>query len=111
MHKTHTFTAVSDGAGGFEVLEITAKDIGCRLSDTNRSVQLHAANLDGGNWSIYVKPKGSDNYFIFQTAATEIDLVSVPVDWVSFDDMAIEFTNLGALAAPVITHTSFVKKF
>lgn len=111
MHKTHKFPAVSDGAGGFNILEIRAEDIGCRLSDTNRSVQLHVEGLDGGNWSIYVKPKGSENYFIFQTGATEIDLVSIPVDWVTYDDIAIEFITPGPLAAPVITHTSFVKKY
>lgn len=111
MHKTHIFTATSDGAGGFETLEITYTDIGCRLSDTNRSVQIHVSGLDGGIFDVYVKPKGSSDYFIFQADATEIDIVSLPSDWVIFDDMAIAFRSVGPLANPVVTHTSFVKKF
>lgn len=111
MRNTHKFDAVSDGAGGFEDFTINRGLIGCRLSETNLSVQIHIANLDGGTYDVLIKPVDVDAFIVFQSNATETDLVSIPRDTASYDDVKIVFAGPGVGAAPAITFTSFNKGF
>lgn len=111
MQNTHKFEAVSDGAGGFDDKTISRGDIGCRLSQSNLSVQIHISGLDGGNYDVFIKPVEVDSFIVFQSNATETDLVSIPQATASYDDIRIVFAGLGVNAEPVITFTSFNKGF
>ena len=111
MRNTHKFTAVADGVGGFDDFVINRGLIHCRLSETNYSVQLHVAGLDGGTYDVLIKPVDVDAFVVFQSNATENDLVAIPRDTASYDDITISWAGLGAGAAPVITFTSFNKGY
>lgn len=111
MQNTHKFEAVSDGVGGFNDFTINRGLIACRLSQSNLSVQIHIAGLDGGSYDVFIKPVEVDAFVLFQSNATETDLVAIPRDTASYDDVQISFAGLGAGASPVITFTSFNKGY
>jgi hypothetical protein len=111
MQNTHKFEAISDGVGGFNDRTISRGDIGCRLSQSNLSVQIHISDLDGGSYDVFIKPVEVDTFVVFQSNASETDLVAIPQATASYDDIRIVFAGLGVNAAPVITFTSFNKGF
>lgn len=102
--------ASADGAGGFSEVIFDKSVLGFNPSETHGTVQINVQGLDGGTFSVYLKPKGSPSYIEFVTTATAVDGVLVDKKF-SFEAVAVTFDGLGAGAAPVVFATFISRSF
>ena len=103
-----TKTIASDAGAD---IKITPTELGYKLSETNRSVQLFVKGMDGGECAILVKPIDTEDWFVFEPLVTGQDLVMIPAQNLCFDEILIQFLSLGGAAEPACVITSFVKSW
>lgn len=108
--NTYKVTASPDGAGGFQEVVFDRSVLGFDPSSTHSSFQASCSGLDGGTFSVYIKPKGATQYVEFVLDATEADGVLVQQGFL-FDAVAIVFANLGGGASPQVVGTFIQRSF
>lgn len=107
---TFKLDATSDGVGGFNEVVFDKSVTGFDPSTTHSSFQASCTGLDGGTFSVYVKPKGAPQYVEHVLDATEADGVLLQMGFI-FDAIAVVFANLGGGASPRVIGTFISRSF
>lgn len=104
----YKISATSDGAGGFLAITLDKSNLGFSPADTFSSVQVSCQGLDGGSYEVLFKPRSAPDYISFISNALAGDAVLLDKTFV-FEAVRVQFSGLGAGAAPVLFAT-FIKR-
>ena len=106
--RTFNIDAESDGQGGFNSVILDKSNMGFNPAQTFSSVQVSCVGLDSGTYSVLFYPVNGKGYVDFETGVTENTAVLMNKGFV-FQQVKVDFTNLGNSADPKVTIT-FIKR-